>query len=106
MYMGRAQFTAQDFFKIATVSIDNYVFRLHYQYTVWIFVCAWILVLIRQYIGDPINCIANIDGNSTSMDFIDTYCWIHSTFTIPTNRPIHPGGHLGMSMALIMWLLK
>ena len=38
-----------------------------------------LVVTSRQYIGDPIDCIVEgVPGN-----VMDTYCWIHSTFTIP-----------------------
>lgn len=70
-----------DFMKLDTVWIDNNVFRLHYKGTVIVFVLSSLLVTSRQYIGDPIDCIADgtIPGN-----LMDTYCWIHSTFSIPS----------------------
>lgn len=37
-------------------------------------------VTSRQYIGDPIDCM--VDGVPGGM--MDTYCWIHSTFSIPS----------------------
>jgi tripartite-type tricarboxylate transporter receptor subunit TctC len=56
------------------------VFRLHYKATLIIFVVASLLVTSRQYIGDPIDCI--VDGVPGGI--MDTYCWIHSTYSIPT----------------------
>lgn len=66
--------------KLDSVCIDNNVFRLHYKGTVVILVAFSLLVTSRQYIGDPIDCIvdASIGG-----DIMDTYCWIHSTYTLP-----------------------
>lgn len=66
--------------KLDSVCIDNNVFRLHYKGTVIILVAFSLLVTSRQYIGDPIDCIvdASIGG-----DIMDTYCWIHSTYTLP-----------------------
>merc|ERR1711874_758625 len=44
-----------------------------------VLVCASVLVTSRQYIGDPIDCMA--DGVPGGI--MDTYCWIHGTFSIP-----------------------
>jgi len=70
----------KDFLKFDAVWIDNHVFRLHYKATLVVFVTASLLVTSRQYIGDPIDCI--VDGVPGGI--MDTYCWIHSTFSIPT----------------------
>lgn len=70
----------QKYLKFDTIKIDNNVFRLHYKITVMVFVCCGILISSGQYIGDPIDCIA--DGVPGGL--MDTYCWIHSTFSIPS----------------------
>jgi len=64
--------------KLDTVCIDNNIFRLHYKATFIILVVASLLVTSRQYIGDPIDCIVEEIPNNV----MDTYCWIHSTFSI------------------------
>ena len=66
--------------KLDSVCIDNNVFRLHYKATVVILVAFSLLVTSRQYIGDPIDCIVD---SSIGGDIMDTYCWIHSTYTVP-----------------------
>jgi len=67
------------YLKLDSVCIDNNVFRLHYKASLMIMMCACILVTSRQYIGDPIDCIAEgVPGG-----IMDTYCWIHSTFSFP-----------------------
>lgn len=58
--------------------IDNNVFKLHYKVTVSMLTIFIILVAIKQYIEDPIDCI--VDG--IPQEVMDAYCWIHSTFTI------------------------
>ena len=68
------------YFKFDTIKIDNNVFRLHYKGTLLVMACACILVTSNSYIGDPIDCI--VDGIPGGM--MDTYCWIHSTFSIPS----------------------
>ena len=68
------------FFKFDAVWIDNVIFRLHYKATVILLVTASLLVTSKQYFGDPIDCL--VDGVPAKI--MDTYCWIHSTFSIPT----------------------
>lgn len=68
------------FFRFDSTKIDNNVFRLHYKLTVMVFTAAGILVTSGQYIGDPIDCM--VEGVPGGM--MDTYCWIHSTFSIPS----------------------
>ena len=84
--------------KLESVCIDNNVFRLHYKATVVFLVGFSLLVTSRQYIGDPIDCI--VEGVPSGI--MDTYCWIHSTFTIPNRvsgeigvEVPHPGIHTG-----------
>ena len=65
--------------KLDKVNIDNDIFRLHYKATVIVLTTFSLLVTSRQFIGDPIQCI--VEGVPEYV--MDTYCWIHSTFTIP-----------------------
>lgn len=60
------------------IFIDNAVFRLHYRVTVAVLIGLSILVSSRQFFGDPISCIVD----TIPKDVMDTYCWIHSTFTL------------------------
>jgi len=69
----------QKFLKFDNYKIDNNIFRLHYKATVLVMACASLLATTGQYIGDPIDCI--VDGIPGGM--MDTYCWIHSTFSVP-----------------------
>jgi len=66
--------------KIDAVKIDNNVFKLHYRATFIVMTCACIFITANCYIGDPIDCmVAGVPG-----DMMDTYCWIHSTYSIPS----------------------
>eukprot|EP00096_Caligus_rogercresseyi_P016570 TRINITY_DN927_c0_g1_i1.p1 TRINITY_DN927_c0_g1~~TRINITY_DN927_c0_g1_i1.p1 ORF type:complete len:362 (+),score=85.23 TRINITY_DN927_c0_g1_i1:246-1331(+) len=67
--------------KIDSICIDNNVFRLHYKATVILLIICSLLVTCRQYIGDPIDCIVE----EIPPNVMDTYCWIHSTFSIVDN---------------------
>ncbi|KAK7079095.1 hypothetical protein SK128_007330 [Halocaridina rubra] len=60
-------------------AVDSQVFRLHYRWTTAIcFICC-ALVVAKEYVGDPIECI---NGDPTYIKQITSYCWISSTYTI------------------------
>jgi len=75
MFKGLASFVQLD-----DIRIDTNTFRLHYKATVLFFITGSLLVTSGQYFGDPIDCI--VDGVPSGL--MDTYCWIHSTFSIPS----------------------
>lgn len=64
--------------KREAVSIDNIVFKLHYRATNILLLTAFALVTSGQFIGNPINCMTD----SMSSGIMDSYCWIHSTFSV------------------------
>ena len=59
--------------------IDDFVFRLHSKVTVVILLTFSLIVTASQFIGDPIDCVVE----DIPSEVMDTYCWIHSTFTLP-----------------------
>lgn len=65
--------------KISHIHIDTPVFRLHYSLTVILLIAFSLIVTTRQYVGNPIDCIHSKD---LPEDVLNTYCWIHSTYTI------------------------
>lgn len=69
----------RSFIKIEQICIDSFVFQLHYKFTVAILIGASLLVTSRQYFGDPIDCISRDD---IPPNLLDTYCWIHATFSV------------------------
>lgn len=80
--------------KVDSVHIDNNVFRLHYKATMFIMVAFSLLLTQKQYFGDPIDCIVD----KVEPKIMDTFCWIHSTYTIPSltgaqigSEVAHPG---------------
>ena len=87
--------------KLDSIKIDNNVFRLHYKVTFWIMFCASLLTTLSTYVGDPIDCIGPINEKGKSdipEEMLDSYCWIHSTFTIPSRwnakvgeKVVYPG---------------
>lgn len=66
--------------KRRVIHIDNSVFRLHWMLTSIILIACSLIVTARQYVGNPIDCLETDD---IPTNVLNTYCWIHSTFTIP-----------------------
>ncbi len=64
--------------KISPVQIDNWVFKLHYKATMNILMMCSLLVTLRQYFGDPIDCLVE----KVPAKIMNTYCWMQSTYTI------------------------
>ena len=67
--------------KISRVHIDNTIFRLHYSLTVIILLAFCVVSTTKQYVGDPIDCVR---ADSVPASVINTYCWIHTTYTVRT----------------------
>jgi hypothetical protein len=67
------------FFTYRRITTEGLVFKMHYRATVCIILAFCLMVAARQYVGDPINCI---HGNDLHHDVINTFCWIHSTFSV------------------------
>jgi len=70
----------KDFFKPDPINVDHYIFRLHCKATFILLVAFSLMVTSKQCFGDPITCIVDEDIPDK---VINTYCWIHSTFTVP-----------------------
>ena len=45
-------------FKPNAVCIDNFVFSLHYRWTVTLILVGFLLTSTKMYLGDNINCIS------------------------------------------------
>ena len=67
--------------KFKKVKIDATIFRFSYKFSVVLFVASSILVTSRQFFGDPIDCVHT---NDIPKSVLNTYCWVHSTYTIPS----------------------
>jgi len=63
------------------VHTDNFVFRLHSKVSVGLLLLCSLLVSYSQFFGDPIDCVVHKDAVPSGV--MDTYCWVHSTFTLP-----------------------
>jgi innexin len=81
------------FFELSLVETDNFVFRLHYRCTATILLAFTLIVTSFEYIGDPIECIANL--KTIPAKTVDLYCWTYSTYSIfngTKNNSEHPDG--------------
>ena len=65
--------------KVNHINNDSPVFRLHYSITVMILLAFSLIITTRQYVGNPIDCVHTKD---VPEDVLNTYCWIHSTYTL------------------------
>ncbi len=65
--------------KVSRYHTDGSVFRLHYRVTVMALLAFTFIVTTRQYIGSPIMCVHTRD---IPKDVLNTYCWIHPTYTL------------------------
>lgn len=64
---------------------DNFVFRLHYQFTFGILAICCFMVTSYEYIdskGSSIQCMLD-KGIGVGGGLINKYCWIMSTYTLP-----------------------
>lgn len=77
--MDRLFGSLRGFIKIDQIVTDSFVFRLHHKFTVAMLIGASLLVTSRQYFGDPIDCISRDD---IPPNLLDTFCWIHATFSV------------------------
>ena len=67
--------------------IDSSFFKLHYRTSATILFLSAILVTANNLIGKTIDCISgDIPGN-----VLNTYCWIMSTFSIPSRHAAGKG---------------
>jgi len=89
-FLGSVLSPLKHYTKFSQVWIDNFVFRLHCKVTVFILFVACVLVSVGQFFGDPIDCIV---ASEIPDGVMDTYCWIHSTFTLPkfVDSQVAPG---------------
>ncbi|KAK3928518.1 Innexin inx2 [Frankliniella fusca] len=63
------------------VCIDNKIFKLHTKLTFILLVGFSLALTCKQYVGEPIECV--VHKEPLSKEVMNSYCWIHSTFTVP-----------------------
>lgn len=75
-------FTVGNILRKQRPSVDNAVLHLHYRATFIIFTVASGLVSAKEFFGEPIVCLGN---DHVPNNIIDIYCYIMSTFSIPSH---------------------
>lgn len=65
------------------LSIDNWTFKLFYQWSTTMLVGFSILISCNQYFGDPIQC--DLPGDGVNEKVLKQYCWMYSSFNIPSD---------------------
>ena len=65
--------------KSKEISIDNVVFKLHYKWTVFFLLVSTTLIILQEYFGNNIECIADI---GVSIKVINTFCFSKTTFSV------------------------
>ncbi|XP_018334680.1 innexin shaking-B-like [Agrilus planipennis] len=76
---GKGSKGLKNLIRVSHVHIDSVVFRLHYSITVIILIAFSLILTTRQYVGNPIDCVHTKD---IPEDVLNTFCWIHSTYTV------------------------
>jgi len=72
------------FLEINQISIDNWGFKLFYKATTSILIACSVLVTMTQFFGSPIQCDAGSASGGVEKDVLESYCWMYSTWSIPT----------------------
>ena len=73
----------KQYFAFDNYHVESFMFTLNTKITTgMVLVCA-LLVTANQFIGDPIDCFVD-KKHVVPPPLMDTYCWIHSTFTLPS----------------------
>uniref|UniRef100_A0A2A4K556 Innexin n=1 Tax=Heliothis virescens TaxID=7102 RepID=A0A2A4K556_HELVI len=76
--------------------IDSVAFRLHCGATTAALLAASAALTTRHLVGNPIDCIHTRD---IPEDVLNTYCWIHSTFTVAGEAGGAGGAYPGVRSA-------
>ena len=80
--IGIAKTATEIFLGVGEVSIDNLTFKLHYKWSVTLFIVCSVLVQTSQFFGDPVQCetvrlVNKIDHNVSE---IIEYCLVKVLF--------------------------
>ncbi|XP_015787864.1 innexin inx2 [Tetranychus urticae] len=79
-------------FNANQIRVDNIVFKLHSTVTVLILLVGTMFVSMRQYFGEPIECM-NGGRSDIQIATIQHYCWLEATFSVPGPKTEYAGVH-------------
>ena len=71
--IGIAKTATEIFLGVGEVSIDNLTFKLHYKWSVTLFIVCSVLVQTSQFFGDPVQCetVSFSDGLQLKFTWIE-----------------------------------
>ena len=81
--IGIAKTATEIFLGVGEVSIDNLTFKLHYKWSVTLFIVCSVLVQTSQFFGDPVQCETVRLVNNVSA--IIEYCSVKVLFERVSN---------------------
>ena len=79
--------------------IDNYTFRLHYQFTTALLCLASALQSAKQYFGTPIQCLV---PDKISPDLIHSVCWTQGTFSLDGSQEVRHAWYQWVTFILLL----
>ena len=68
-------------FKRKDIIIDDLVFRFHHKFSVRVLVICGLIVILREYSSESIDCITE-DQQKYSSDLVNTFCWIQQSVEV------------------------
>lgn len=93
----------KSYLKWQPIETDNAIFRLHNSFTTVLLLTCSMIITATQFVGHPISCI--VSGIPTHV--VNTFCWIHSTFTMPDafKRQVSEN-HLQLHTSIFIYLSR
>lgn len=68
----------------SNIETESFISKLHYKLSVLLLVFFALCASSSNYLGKPIECTTG--QKNVPSDFIRTYCWIHPTFIVESNK--------------------
>ena len=75
---------AKNFLAMNNLTIDNATFKLFYRGTTVVLFASAFFSTAQQLFGEPISCEVHM-GNGIKDDVLNAFCWMYSTFDIPSD---------------------
>lgn len=67
------------------LDIDN-IDRLNHRYATLFFILASVLVIVRMYVGELINCWAPAQFEDHWVEYANSLCWVSNTYYVPPSE--------------------
>ncbi len=83
---------------------DDFVDRLNRQYTPTMMALFTILVSVKQYVGDPINCWCPAQFTQSHHEYTNTVCWVSDTYYVPFENNMPLAGEPRQMISYYQWV--